>query len=393
MRKSIPDSSRRNGVAGRCDRGDRVHRFFIGVTGVGLLLTFFFWLMYRTGVPLFRHPGSLAILLLPLAFGWLQVYGADSPLPLPLLRGLAYAGGYWLAFFHYSLYVLILYGLLRLGMAAVNAAHPGLLAVSAIGAPYVRVAFAVVVLLVAAGGWNALHPRIRMVDFDTGGRLKKPQTIVLVTDMHLGSLFGRSYAAELTEKINGQHPDVALFGGDLVDNRLRWVEREQSHEPLRNIRSTYGVYAVRGNHDHLDQKVEAEEALFRSIGFRFLVDQAVDLPNGLRITGLEDYRSRPVNPYLASLAGTDPHSVRILMEHQPRRFWEACNAGYDIYVAGHTHAGQQAPLNLITKRMYLLDSGTRLFGSLLGVVSNGYGLWGSPVRVGNRPELVVLKLR
>lgn len=57
-------------------------------------------------------------------------------------------------------------------MAAVNAAHPGLLAVSAIGAPYVRVAFAVVVLLVAAGGWNALHPRIRMVDFDTGGRLK-----------------------------------------------------------------------------------------------------------------------------------------------------------------------------------------------------------------------------
>lgn len=58
-----------------------------------------FWLMYRTGVPLFRHPGSLAILLLPLAFGWLQVYGADSPLPLPLLRGLAYAGGYWLAFF------------------------------------------------------------------------------------------------------------------------------------------------------------------------------------------------------------------------------------------------------------------------------------------------------
>lgn len=81
------------------------------------------------------------------------------------------------------------------------------------------------------------------------------------------------------------------------------------------------------------------------------------------------------------------------MEHQPRRFWEARDAGYDIYVAGHTHAGQQAPLNFITKRMYLLDSGTRLFGSLLGVVSNGYGLWGSPVRVGNRPELVVLKLR
>ena len=133
--------------------------------------------------------------------------------------------------------------------------------------------------------------------------------------------------------------------------------------------------------------------LFESTGIRFLVNGAVDLPDRIRLVGLEDYRTMPVNPYLASLAGRDPQQVRILMEHQPRRFLEARDAGYDLYLCGHTHAGQQAPLNFITGRMYLLDYGARRFGSMLGVVSSGYGLWGSPVRVGNRPEIVVLDLR
>jgi predicted MPP superfamily phosphohydrolase len=370
-----------------------MNRFFYMVTGVGLLMTFFYWLMYRTGVPLFRHNASLLLLLLPLAFGWLQMYGVDSALPLPLLRGIAYAGGYWLAFFHYSLYALILYVFLRLGLFAVNAFHPGLVNVSVFMSQYVRVALFLVLLLVVAGGWNALHPRVRTVEFNTGGRLAKPQTLVFVTDMHLGSLFGRSYAAELTASINAQKPDVVLVGGDMVDNRLLWIRRERSYEPLKEIQSTYGVYAVRGNHDHFDGHIGEEEMLFRSVGFHFLVNEAVDLPDGLHLVGLEDYRSEPVNPYLASLAGTDPHQVRILMEHQPRRFLEARDAGYDLYLAGHTHAGQQAPLNMITRRMYLLDYGSRYFGSMLGVVSSGYGLWGSPVRVGNRPEIVVLKLR
>ena len=229
--------------------------------------------------------------------------------------------------------------------------------------------------------------------YDTGGRLQSPQKVVFVTDIHLGGLFGRSYAEELVRKVNAQKPDLVLFGGDLIDNKLIWILREKSYEPLAGIRSTYGIYAVRGNHDHYDGRVVAEQRLFESAGIRFLVNGAVSLPDRIRLVGLEDYRTMPQNPFLASLAGSDPQQVRILMEHQPQRFLEARDAGYDLYLCGHTHAGQQAPLNFITGRMYLLDYGARRFGSMLGVVSSGYGLWGSPVRVGNRPEIVVLELR
>ena len=368
-------------------------RFYFMTAAIGFVMTFFYWLMYRTGVPFFRHGYSLVILALPLVFGWVQFRGPESGLPLPVLRFLSYLGGYWLAFFHYSLYFFALYLVLRLGLLLAGAVHPGLAGGQTLAAWYARAAFVIVLAIVVGGGWNALHPRVRTLTYDTGGRLPSPQKVVFVTDIHLGGLFGRSYAEELVRKVNAQKPDLVLLGGDLIDNKLIWILREKSYEPLAGFRSTYGTYAVRGNHDHYDGRVAAEQRLFESTGIRFLVNGAVDLPDRIRLVGLEDYRTMPVNPYLASLAGRDPQQVRILMEHQPRRFLEARDAGYDLYLCGHTHAGQQAPLNFITGRMYLLDYGARRFGSMLGVVSSGYGLWGSPVRVGNRPEIVVLDLR
>ena len=75
-------------------------RFYFMTTSIGFVMTFFYWLMYRSGVPFFRHWYSLVILVFPLVFGWVQFRGPDSGLPLPVLRFLSYLGGYWLAFFH-----------------------------------------------------------------------------------------------------------------------------------------------------------------------------------------------------------------------------------------------------------------------------------------------------
>ena len=133
--------------------------------------------------------------------------------------------------------------------------------------------------------------------------------------------------------------------------------------------------------------------MFRSVGFHMLVDEAVDLPCHIHLVGLEDYRNSPGKATLEKHAGKDPDKANVLLEHQPRRFLEAEKAGYDLYMAGHTHGGQQAPLNLVTKRMYLLDYGSKKFGNMMGITSCGYGLWGSPVRIGNTPEIVVITLK
>lgn len=136
-------------------------RFYFMTTSIGFVMTFFYWLMYRSGVPFFRHWYSLVILVFPLVFGWVQFRGPDSGLPLPVLRFLSYLGGYWLAFFHYSLYFFALYLVLRLGLLVAGALHPGLDAGQAVIGWYARAALAIVLAIVICGGWNALHPRIR----------------------------------------------------------------------------------------------------------------------------------------------------------------------------------------------------------------------------------------
>ena len=367
-----------------------MRRFFYFWSAVGVLLTGLYWLMYRRGFAFLNHAFVLCFFLsLPVLFCAVNVWGPTLGIAPHLLRPLAFLGGYWLAFFHYSTYAGILYLLLRIvGLLAGNGT-----AWQNIYTMYAKCAFLAVMAIIVYGGWNTLHPIVREVEHDTGKKLPQPVKIVLVTDIHLGSLFGRQYAAELTERINRQNADVVLFGGDQVDNSLDYVLREKSYEPLKNIKSKYGVYAILGNHDYFSGRVPEELELFKSVGFRMLVDEAVDLPCNVHLVGLEDYRSRQHNPNLEILAGKDPGKANILLEHQPRRFLEAEQAGYDLYMAGHTHGGQQAPLNLVTRRMYLLDYGSKKFGNMLGVVSCGYGLWGTPVRIGSTPEIVVITLK
>ena len=364
--------------------------FFYFWSAVGVLLTGLYWLMYRRGFAFLNHAFVLCFFLfLPMLFCAVNVLGPSLDIAPQLLRPFAFLAGYWLAFFHYSAYAGILYVLLRAaGLIAGNGP-----AWQNAFTLYAKGAFLIVLAVIVYGGWNALHPIVREVEHDTGKNLPRPVKIVLVTDLHLGSLFGRQYAEELTERINHQNADLVLIGGDLADNSLNYLLREKSYEPLQNIQSRYGVYGVLGNHDHFNGRIETELEMFRSVGFHMLVDEAVDLPCSIHLVGLEDYRNSPGKAALEKLAGKEPGKANVLLEHQPRRFLEAEKAGYDLYMAGHTHGGQQAPLNLVTKRMYLLDYGSKKFGSMLGVTSCGYGLWGSPVRIGNTPEIVVIMLK
>ncbi len=64
----------------------------------------------------------------------------------------------------------------------------------------------------------------------------------------------------------------------------------------------------------------------------------------------------------------------------------------DLQLSGHTHNGQMWPLNLITSRHYELSYGYMKKGNTQFIVSSGFGLWGPRVRIGSRPEIVVLNI-
>ncbi|MGE5421624.1 MAG: metallophosphoesterase, partial [Ignavibacteriales bacterium] len=83
----------------------------------------------------------------------------------------------------------------------------------------------------------------------------------------------------------------------------------------------------------------------------------------------------------------------ILMDHRPVHLTQALGEGVDLQVSGHTHKGQFFPLNFITQKMYDVDYGYFRRDSLQVIVSCGFGTWGPPIRVGNRPEIVEIDIR
>ena len=95
----------------------------------------------------------------------------------------------------------------------------------------------------------------------------------------------------------------------------------------------------------------------------------------------------------AVMMPVDRHAPVILLDHQPFNLEKSEEQGVDLQLSGHTHHGQLWPFNYITNAMYEVSSGYKKKGATHYYVSNGYGTWGPPVRLGNRPEIVQIILK
>ncbi len=83
----------------------------------------------------------------------------------------------------------------------------------------------------------------------------------------------------------------------------------------------------------------------------------------------------------------------ILLDHQPVDYAKAEKYGVDLMLSGHTHKGQLWPFSYLTNAIYVNHFGLKHIGKSWFYTSSGFGTWGPPVRVGNRPELVVFKIK
>jgi len=88
------------------------------------------------------------------------------------------------------------------------------------------------------------------------------------------------------------------------------------------------------------------------------------------------------------MTGVNHQLPIILMDHNPIDIEESRHNRVDLQLSGHTHAGQLYPLNLFTKKIFVLDWGYLRQEDMQIIVSNGFGTWGPPIRIGNRPEIV-----
>jgi hypothetical protein len=286
------------------------------------------------------------------------------------------------------------------------------------GLPLNRPFIAAVILLSAAGysvfgTWSSFHPMVRQINVPIKHLPEnwEKKTIIQLSDVHLGHIYGKSFADRLVNQVNSLNPDLILITGDLFDG----VDGpyESFIESINRFDSKHGVFFVTGNHEHYAGIKEVLNML-KKTRLRVLDNEMVEV-DGLQIIGV----SYPGISRIEDIRNLNPaegeESLRILMFHTPTNllknsgsraerhvsaYWRpdtsfALNKKLhvDLQLSGHTHHGQIFPFNFVTQWLFRgYDYGLRRDKDFQIYTTCGTGSWGPPMRSPIRPEIALIRL-
>jgi len=216
------------------------------------------------------------------------------------------------------------------------------------------------------------------------------RSAVLVTDTHLGPVNGHRFSKRIATMVTDLKPSVVFMSGDFYDGTA--ADLEGFAEPWRHVSPPLGAYFVTGNHEEFSDRTKYLNAL-SAAGIRLLNNEKIEL-DGLQLVGVHDTESGNPERFRAILdrAALDRSRASILLGHTPHQLEIPEEAGIHLQLSGHTHGGQFFPYTWITSRIYgKFVYGLQEFRSMQVYTSYGAGTWGPPLRVGTRPEIVLIR--
>jgi len=323
-------------------------------------------------IHLFRWPFVYWIIVFLIAYSFLIGRMHD------VLRPLSVVGNYWMFFFEYGLILCIIANLLISFTPIKNVAVVG------------SVAVGLLVVLFAWGTYNAYSPVVRNLEISID-KPGEPMRLVVASDFHLGLLSNKKHLQRFVDLSNEANPDAVLLVGDIVDDDPVWFVEAGMNQVMKQLKATYGVYGVLGNHEYYGGKIPQFVDEMKDSNVQILMDETILVGNRFYLTGQEDETNRERK----SIQDLKPENLDlpwIDMNHTPHDLEEPQKAGVDLHLSGHTHLGQLWPNNLITDRLFELDYGHLQKGDMHALVSSGFGFWGPPTRIGSRSELWVVDI-
>lgn len=342
----------------------------------------------------------------PAAVYWIVFWGwslsyllgrvGEKFLPARASAKLEVVGAYWLAFMYYALLVLLLFDGVRAFNKLVHVL-PQTWFVSPVAGALI---FVLVAGTVVYGAWNARHPEVRRYEVNIAkkaGELKSLH-VVAVSDIHLGTIMHEPQLKQMVEMINALKPDVILFAGDVIDENVERVLEKEMEASFRRLTAPYGVYAVMGNHEYIGGHAEEAAKYLEGAAIQVLRDRWLKVADSFYVIGRDEsskarFTGERRLDLQEVLKGVDKSLPLILLDHVPSGLEEPEAQGIDLQFSGHTHRGQLFPNQWITGRIFEQDWGYLRKGNFQIIVSSGFGTWGPPIRVGNKPEIVDVTIR
>lgn len=218
------------------------------------------------------------------------------------------------------------------------------------------------------------------------------QTIVHISDVHLGSVYRQKSFARIINKVNQLEPNAVFITGDLFDGMeadFSWL-----NPSFAKFKAPKGIYYSYGNHD-LYLGFNRISDLLKDYDITIL-DNKLKIVDDLQIMGISYSFNQDFDLYqeILNQVDYDEKKPSLLLYHEPKNINLAVKAGIDLQLSGHTHRGQLFPLGMIANLFYK-GYGYGLFqiDSFSLIVNSGLGTWGPPMRTSGKSEIVKIILK
>ena len=267
--------------------------------------------------------------------------------------------------------------------------------------------FGVILILIAALiAWAAIDSRnidVTRVTVSGAPEAFSGFKIVQISDLH-NAEFGTDNQ-KLIDILKSEAPDAIVITGDLIDARRTNTEIAESF--ARRCMEIADCYYVPGNHEaRLGDTYDAFESALIADGVNVLRNGSVRIRkemDAIRIIGVDDpafaKASDAITNLDAALEALSSDDFTILLAHRPELIDEYSKWGIDLVLSGHAHGGQirlpgigglYAPGQGFFPRY---TSGNYTVGDTEMIVSRGIGNSAFPLRVNDRPEVVIVTLK
>lgn len=245
--------------------------------------------------------------------------------------------------------------------------------------------------------------------------------IVHLSDLH-EKCFGKNNK-NLIKKITNEKPDLVFITGDVAsfaDDRMKILEEESLkiyNENLDYVMKTFKkiqpiapTYFVLGNHEHVFEKFDDGFTRFKQIvnntNVVLLINEEVSAKVGntnINILGVDNsnYKDVAINNMVKNFEHKD--GLKIILDHYPTDFalngyFSYKNYNIDYVFSGHEHGGQiRIPFigGIFSHEEGLFpkySEGVHVIKNTTLIISRGLGNSTLPIRVFNRPQLIVVEI-
>lgn len=217
--------------------------------------------------------------------------------------------------------------------------------------------------------------------------------IIHLSDIHHSPFTGLEHISRAVKIANRLKPDMFVLTGDYVSHESEYINPVA--KVLGDLESEFGTYACLGNHDHWTDADNVTKS-FRKENINVLINEGIRFKafdSSFWLAGVDDYMVGKTD-VPASMRGSFPDEMKLLLAHNPVIIRQAARFGVDLMFSGHTHGGQ-VKMRDDEKRIFprrKLTNGLHRRKDTQIYITRGIGTVVLPVRYQCPPEISLIEL-